>query len=198
MSDQMRRPTVERPMPGRIWYVVAVLVALAGFASAGFLIYSKLGDLTTGMVQVVVPGEKVLALEPGHYTIFHEYQSTVDGRIYSGTDVTGLTVRLVPVDGGAPLALEEPSVTSSYDLGGRSGRSVLTFDVAEPGDYRLIAGYPDGEEKSQAVLAVGQGTTEAIVSLVFSALGIAFAGVIAAVIIAVITYRRRRAALAVG
>ena len=196
MSDQTRRPTVERPAPGRVWYVVAVLVALAGFAGAGVRVYANLGDLTRGMVQVVVPGEAEMALEPGRYTIFHEYQSSVDGRIYSGTDVTGLLVRVVPVDGGTPLTLDQLGVTTSYDLGGRSGRSVLAFDVARAGDYRLVAGYPEGEAKSQAVLAVGRGVAGRILSLVFTALGIAFLGVAVAVVIAVITYRRRRAALA--
>jgi len=192
MSDEVRRPTVERPVPGRFWYVVAVLVALAGFAGAGYRIYSNIDDLTRGLVQVVVPGEKVLTLEPGRYTIFHEQQSTVDGRIYSDTDVTGLFVQVFPVDGGAPLAVQRPTVTSSYDIGGRSGKSVLVFDVTQPGDYRLVATYPEGEERDQAVLAVGRGMTGGILLLVFSALAIALLGIIAGVIIAVITYRRRR------
>lgn len=196
MSDQARRPTVERPVPGRLWYVVAILAALAGLAGAGYRVYSNLDGLTAGMVQVVVPGEAELSLEPGRYTIFHESESTVDGRIYSGTDVTGLFVRIVPVDGGAPLAIEQPGVTSNYEIGGRSGRSVLVFDVTAPGKYRLVAGYPEGEEKSEAVLAVGRGLTGGILSLVFSALGIAFLGVVAGAIIAIMTYRRRRAGLA--
>jgi len=196
MSDQVRRPTVERPVPGRIWYFVAVLLALAGLAGAGYFVYSNLDELTRGLVQIEVPGEKVLTLEPGHYTIFHEHQSTVDGRIYSGTDVTGLVVRVAPVDGGEPLALEQPGVTSSYSLGGRSGYAVLVFDVTEPGDYRLTAGYAQGEEKSKAVLAVGRGMTGGILSTVFSAIGIAFLGFAVAAVVAVMTYRRRRAGAA--
>lgn len=196
MSDQARKPTVQRPVPGRIWYVVAVLLALAGLAGAGYLVYANLGELTRGLVQVEVPGEKVLTLEPGRYTIFHEHQSSVDGRIYSGTDVTGLVVRVAPVDGGEPLTLEQPGVTSSYSLGGRSGYSVLVFDVTQAGDYRLTAGYPQGEEKSKAVLAVGRGMTGGILSIVFGAIGIAFLGFAAAAVVAVMTYRRRRAGLA--
>jgi hypothetical protein len=196
VSDQARRPTVERPVPGRVWYVVAILAALAGLAGAGYRVYTNLDGLTAGMVQVVVPGEAELSLEPGRYTIFHESESTVDGRIFSGTDVTGLFVRIAPVDGGAPLAIEQPRVTSNYEIGGRSGRSVLVFDVTAPGAYRLVAGYPEGEEGSEAVLAVGRGVTGRILSLVFSALGIAFLGVVAGAIIAVVTYRRRRAGLA--
>lgn len=192
MSDQTRRPTVERPKPGRVWYAVAALIALGGIVAAGFFIYGKLDELARELPQIVVPGDKVLQLEPGHYTIFHEHQSTVDGRIYSGTDVTGLLVRVEPAGGGEPLALAQPSVTSSYSLSGRAGNSVLVFDVDKPGEYRLVAGYPQGEEKSEAVLSVGRGMTGGILTTVFSALGIAFGGIIIAVLIAVITYRRRR------
>jgi hypothetical protein len=196
MTDQTRRPTVERPAPGRVWYVAAVLVALAGFALAGYRVYSNIGDLMSGLDQVVVPGQADLALEPGRYTIFHEYQSTVDGRIYSGTDVSGLLVRILPAGGGEPLTLDQPGATSSYELGGRAGRSVLAFEVPKAGEYKLVAVYPEGEEKPQAVLAVGRGMTGRILTLVFSALVIVFLSVAAAALIAVITYRRRRAAIA--
>ncbi|HUU67442.1 MAG TPA: hypothetical protein VMW57_09230 [Methyloceanibacter sp.] len=195
MSEQTRRPTVERPAPGRMWYAAAVLVALAGFAVAGYRVYSSLDDLMRGMAQVVVPGEAVLALEPGRYTIFHEYQSAVGGRIYSGTDISGLLVRVAPADGGTPLDLDQTGATSSYELGSHAGRSVLAFDVPQAGDYRLVASYPGGEAKPEAVLAVGRGMTGGILSLVFSALAIVFLSVAAAAAIVIMTYRRRRAAL---
>jgi len=182
--------------PSRLWYLAAVLAVLAGFAGGALLGYSKLETFTRGMQRIVVPGEAVLTLEPGHYTIFHESESMIDGRIYSGTDVSGLEVSVGPVRGGRALALKPPGMTSSYEIGGRAGRSVLAFDVAQPGAYRLVAGYPQGEAKSKAVLAVGQETAGGILSLVLSVIGIIFLGVAIAVLIAVMTYRRRRAALA--
>ncbi len=195
MSDPSRVPTVMRPAPGRIWYAVAVLAVLSGFAGAMFVGYTKLKDVTGGLTQIVVPGGAVLTLQPGHYTIFHEYQSAVDGRIYSGTDISGLLVQVVPTDGLQPLALGRPGVSSTYELGGRAGQSVFAFDVTKAGEYRLAASYPEGREQPQAVLAVGQGTAWRIVSLVLSAIGLALLGVVAGVLIAVMVYRRRRAAL---
>ena len=198
MGDPTTVRTVMRPAPGRIWYLVAVLAALAGFVGAGLLVYSKLEGLVGSLTQIVVPGGAVLKLEPGHYTIFHEYRSTVDGRVYSGTDVSGLRVQVVPAGGGEPLAIEQPSVSSNYELGGRAGRAVLVFDVTKPDEYRLGADYREGAEKPQAVIAVGSGIVGRIVSLVLSAIGIAFLGVAAGVLIAVLTYRRRREAVASG
>jgi hypothetical protein len=65
--------------PSRLWYLAAVLAVLAGFTGGALLGYSKLEAFTRGMQQVVVPGEAVLTLEPGHYAIFHESESLVDG-----------------------------------------------------------------------------------------------------------------------
>lgn len=196
MSDPSRAPTIIRPAPGRIWYAVAVLAALCGFAGAILVGYTKLKDVTGSLTQIVVPGGAVLTFEPGHYTIFHEYQSVVDGRIYSGTDISGLLVQVVPTDGGQPVALGQPGVSSTYEFGGRAGQSVFAFDVTKAGEYRLAASYPEGRREPQAVLAVGQGTAWRIVSLVLSAIGLALLGVAAGVLIAVMVYRRRRATLA--
>jgi hypothetical protein len=198
MSVQAPLGPAKSDAPGRIWYVIALLVGLAGFAGAGLLVYSQLSKLTSTLVQVVVPGETVLTLEPGDYTIFHEYQSVVGAKIYSNTDVSGLVVSVEPTDGGAPVTLQPPSVNSNYQLGGRSGYSVLAFEVSAPGTYRLSAGYPEGQEKPEAVLAVGKGFTAGLLSIVFGAIAIAFAGLAIAVAIAVVTFRRRRRVLAPG
>ena len=176
-----------RPHPGRIWYFVAFFIALVAFAAALFFLNSQLGDL----IRVVVPNEAVLHLEQGRYTIFHEHESVIDGHAYSGTDVSGLIVRFVPVQGGAPIELQ-PSSTSSYEFPGRSGQSVLTFEVRQPGTYRLIAAYPEGKAKPDAVLAVGRGALPGL----FGALGISLGGFVAGLVIWKVTSTRRRKALA--
>lgn len=55
-------------------------------------------------MQVVVPGEMELTLDSGSYTIFHERQSTVDGRIFSADGIAGLGVTLTSA-AGEPVAL---------------------------------------------------------------------------------------------
>src|SRR5437764_4980789 len=82
-------------MPGRYWYAVAALVWLAGAAGAFAFLRFQLMDLAPGLMRVVVPGSTVLDLsEPGSYTIFHESESVLDGRIYAVENVSGLRVTL--------------------------------------------------------------------------------------------------------
>ena len=68
-------------MRSPLWFVVAGLIALAGFAGALFYLMPRLGAADSRMIRVVVPGSTVLTLDKaGRYTIYHEKKSTVDGR----------------------------------------------------------------------------------------------------------------------
>jgi uncharacterized RDD family membrane protein YckC len=199
MTDQSLSQRPRSDPPGRLWYFVALFVALAAIAGAALLAYSAADRIGRGLVQVLVPGEATLNLKAGRYTIFHEYESVdVYGRVYSGTDVSGLLVNLVPLFEGAPIKLERPSSPFhlSYYLQGRSGQPVLTFEAQQPGAYRLIAAYPEGREKSEAVLAVGPGLTGGIGPLVLRVFGIGLGGLIVGLVIGAVTLARRREALA--
>jgi hypothetical protein len=89
--------------PSRYWYLIAVLVFLAGFAGMAMVLFNQLSKLGDDLVQIVVPGERELTLEAGSYTIFHERQSIVDGRIFSVDSIAGLAVTLTSADGKAIL-----------------------------------------------------------------------------------------------
>ena len=81
-------------MRSPLWFVVAGLIALAGFAGALFYLVPRLGAADSAMIRVVVPGTAVLTLDKaGRYTIYHEKKSTVDGRYYASETVNGLRLR---------------------------------------------------------------------------------------------------------
>jgi drug/metabolite transporter (DMT)-like permease len=64
-------------MRSPLWFVVAGLIALAGFAGALFYLMPRLAVADAQMMRVVVPGSAVLTLDkPGSYTIYHEKKST--------------------------------------------------------------------------------------------------------------------------
>jgi hypothetical protein len=187
-------------MPGRKWYAIAALVFLLGMAFFGVFLFTRLKDLTGGLQQVVVPGEAELVLEkPGSYTIFHEHESVVGGRYYSSPDeVPGLKVEVVSSETGEPVSLDAPGASTSYSLGGRSGVSIFVFEIDQPGTYRLSAGFPDGRQEQQLVLAVGQGFGQKLLLTIFGALAIGLASFILAISIAVVTFWKRRKALRVA
>jgi len=154
------------------------------------------------LTQVVVPGSATLTLdETGTYTIFHEYRSIVNGRIYSNTSMSSMDCTLTSNATGASIPLQIASINSTYEFGRRAGQSVMQFDIAEPGAYTLTCRYPSGAAEPQIVLAIGHnligdifGAVFGVFGTVFGALAVVFGSIIVALIIViVVTVRRQRA-----
>ncbi|HKU94580.1 MAG TPA: hypothetical protein VJR58_04860 [Vineibacter sp.] len=183
-------------MPSRGWYVVAAVVLIAAVAGAVWIVASRIGDVGAGLVQVVVPGGADLDLkQPGSYTIFHERTSTVGGRIYTAPSVSGLRVTVKSAATGRDVTVRQPAGSSRYDFGGRSGTSVLAFNIDAPGRYRLDAAYEDGRQQPQTVLAVGTGFVSGLLTTIALALGVAFGGIAVALAIFIVVLLKRRRAL---
>lgn len=186
--------TKSAAMPSRKGYWLAAAILVAALVAMGIFLGARLSALGQGLIQVVVPGEAALALtEPGTYTIFHERESVVDGRIYASESISGLAVT-VRTPAGAPVALAPVTTSSTYTFGGRTGVAAFTFELATPGSYRLAARYADGRREPRVVLAIGRNFMGSLLTTVFGGLAIAFGGGAIAVWIAVRTFRRRKAA----
>lgn len=182
-------------MRSPLWFIVAGLIALAGFAGALFYLMPRLSSADSSMTRVVVPGNAVLTLDKaGRYTIYHEKKSTVDGRFYASETVSGLRLKLTDEATGGPVTLTEPAMASNYAIGNKSGTSIYAFTIERPGRYRLAADLIGGRSEPKAVLAIEQGMLGAMFSLIFGTMAIAFAGLgIAGVIVLVVLWRRSKA-----
>ena len=145
------------------WYAsIGVVFVLAGAGLFVYFLFHGLSHLTDSLTQVVVPGHKELSLnKPATYTVFLEEQSVVDGRIYSTTEaVNGLNCSVTAQPGGQQIPLHHPRMSTTYNVSGRSGRSVLEFPVKVPGQYELSCNYPEDAKGPQTVVAVGAGIGE--------------------------------------
>jgi hypothetical protein len=183
-------------MRSPVWFVVAGLIALAGFVGAALYLMPRLGAAEAGMMRVVVPGTAQLMLDkPGTYTIYHEKKSTVDGRYYASENVDGLGLALAAEATGAPVKLDEPKTSTSYTIGNRSGSSIYAFTLDQPGRYRLTSTLAGGRGDAKAVLAIDQGTFGAMVRTIFGAIAIVFAGLgVAGAIVFAVVWQRSKAA----
>jgi hypothetical protein len=187
-------------MRSPIWFVVAAVIAVAGFAGAVLYVMPRLAAADTRMTRVVVPGNALLVFDkPGPYMIYHEKKSTVDGRYYASDNVDGLSLGLTADATGAEVKLVEPTTTTSYTIGNRSGTSIYAFTLDQPGRYRLAANLASGRGDPKAVLAIDQGSVGALLSTIFGAIGIAFAGLgIAGAIVFTVLWQRSKAAKSVA
>lgn len=179
--------------PSRWYYVLAALIFIAGEAIFFSYIFSNLGGISEGLTQVVVPGNSDLNLsETGKYTVFYENESVVNGRIYStGQDISGLQVEIKNKSTGFKVPLDSPRGSATYSIGGRTGRSILEFDIVQPGFYELSGWYPNGTGP-EVVLAVGKGLFDNIMSMVVVGIITFFGSALAALAIIIIVYRKRK------
>jgi hypothetical protein len=182
--------------PSPWYYLLAVPFFVVG---AGFFVYTLVHGflhLTDSLTQVVVPGQAELTLKQGQpYTIFFEQESVVNGKIYSTYEsLDGLQCKLIAISNEQAIPLGRPSGSATYNLGGRSGRSILAFRVPADGQYKFACGYNEGAHGPEAVLAVGAGVVEKIFGIVIRSLVAIFGGVgSAAVVFLVVLARRHRA-----
>jgi len=146
---------------------------------AGFFVYTIFHGLThvsDSLTQIVVPGKMELNLQPGRYSVFLEEQSIVNGRIYSTTQsINGLVCRVNSVEDGNAVTIQKASVNATYDVGGRSGHSVLEFPIHQAGRYAFACDYGENAKGPEVVVAVGSGVGGAIFNTVLGSLA-AFSG----------------------
>jgi hypothetical protein len=157
-------------------------------------------------IQKVVPGSSDITLpQPGEYTIFYEYRSMVDNRIYStNQDIPGIIVNIVSKDTGDEIPLSTPSTSSTYTIGGRSGIGLFDFSIDKPGIYEISASYPasNGQQEEQTqeiVLAVIHSSVMdhifgSIMGTVVGAMAIVLVPFAAGIVFIIITFLRRRKA----
>ena len=198
--------------PSRWFYVIGIIVLIAGPAISSAIVFStvfsNIGSITEiPSIQVVVPGSSDITLpQPGEYTIFYEYRSMVDNRIYSThQDIPGIIVNIISKDTRDEIPLSSPSTSSTYTIGGRSGIGLFDFAIDKPAIYELSASYPVAkgqqvEQTQDIVLAVIHssvmehifgsimGTVAGAMAIVF----VPFAGGVASIIIIFLKRRKAR------
>lgn len=188
-ENERARASERRPHRG--FYLLAVLPALCGMVGMIFILVTGLSDMDDGLEQIVVPGARELALTPGDHTVFLEFRSVVDGRVYAVDDVGGLAVKVEAAD-GQPVATRMPVASSTYTFGGRQGQSIQAFRIDKAGIYRVSADY-DGDAGPKTVIAVGQGFMTGMFVLILSALGALFGGIVLSIVgVAWVAWARRR------
>lgn len=167
---------------------------MIGFVSFVVFLFKQINSQSP-KIQVVVPGtHEIELLEPGTYTMFYEYCSVIDSKVY----VTGealpaeILVTLHQKAGDQHVDLQQPSMNNTYNMGGRAGMSLLEFKIDSPGTYIINARYAGDVEKPDIVLAVGQFK---IFGVIFGAMGIFFASFIITItgcIIILVAYLKSR------
>ena len=162
------------------WYCfLAIPFFVAGISVFLYGLIHGISHVTDSLTQVVVPGESQLDLKQENlYTVFLERQSVMKGKICSTNEsVSGLECNLVAVSGVQKIEMRPARISTTYDVGGRSGHSLFEFRVPKDGAYDFACGYRRASTGPEVVVAVGPGVGEAIMHTIFISLVGMFGGI---------------------
>jgi hypothetical protein len=179
-----------RVRPGRIWYLAAVVLFLAGVA---WLVYGfvSLSSRVDAFSRVPLPGGGTVTLDhSGGYVVYYEGAGATTGQI------PGFIVRIAPASPPAGVGSLRPYGASvTYSIGAHQGRAVLTFEVVHPGRFLVE---PSGATAvtGGSDLAFGSSIAGGIVGTVVLSIGLIFLGIAAAIVLFIIRLTRTRRARA--
>jgi hypothetical protein len=190
----MNGTTPIHPPASYYWFAAPFL--LLGIGLFIHTVLDGIVHVTDSLTQLVVPGSADLNLKKSlSYTVFLEQESVVNGKIYlTPGSGSGLTCSAKSKSTGDTIGMRRAQSTVTYNLDGRSGRSVLSFAVPEDGEYEFGCKYSEGTTGPETVVAVGAGVGTKIVRLVFPALAEMLGGTVLALLVFLsVFFKRERA-----
>ena len=170
--------------PSRWWYAVAALVAVGGLAVAGVLgvrAVVDFSDRVDDLDRVPIFATEEVSLDEGAYTLYYEQPSR------------SVVVVVPPVDPGFECEgdfdprLEEYDSDVTYDVDGREGTAVASFDIPAPTRCTLTPAVPAGDQELGAQVAVGPSVYRGPLQQGFVAGAVALTAILAAAAITLFT-----------
>lgn len=182
-----------RRRPGRVWYLAAVVLVLAGAAWLVFGFVSLRGKVDAFSRVPLPAGGTVSLAHNGGYVVYYEGAGAASGHVPS------FNVRIAPV--APPAAVGGPQSyagTVSYAIGVHQGRAVLTLQVAHPGRFMVAPSGAAALAGRGSDLAFGTSIAGSIVGIVLPSIGLLFLGIAGAIALFIIRLTRTRRARAQG
>ena len=182
----------EKIRPGIVWYVIAGLVNVICIVLFVLFLVGAIKCATDSIItRVAAPGTASIEIDKaGKYTIYFEYDSVLDGKVYHNSDISDMLFTLTNKTTGEQINLNSSLANTSYSINERSGQGIFDFNVKEPGEYILETVYDTGAGEN-AVLAVGRPFVFQMVMQIFLSIGSLFCAVVVPVVIFVITILKR-------
>jgi hypothetical protein len=174
--------------PGRVWYWVALVVFLAGAAWLAVAFVMIIGRVDS-FQRVPFPGTGVISLARGGYVVYYEGPGASSGNVPEGD------VRVLPLSGSASAgSMASYSGSLTYQFGSHTGAAIATLQITGPGTFRVRAtssgALPGGQ------LAFGSSIAGGIVVAAVGASVLMLAGIVGAVVVAIIRHTRAKRARA--
>jgi hypothetical protein len=185
-------PTPIHKQPSSGWYWVAGILAVLGLTAA--LVWGAVGtisalDEVNSFERTTVPGAVTVPVtDPGTTVVYYENPAEL-ARSATNTPTWQQLRLTVTGPDGALVPVSTYRSTARYDVDpGRLGRAVAKFEAATAGQYRVSTARA---VEPAATLAVGDNFARDIAMTILGAATLGLLTVVAAMLVAVVTYRAR-------
>jgi hypothetical protein len=173
-----------RLRPGRVWYLLALAVIVAGVAwlLAGL---AALNGQINSFQRVALPGNGEITLtHSGRYVIYYEGPGAAAG------NAPALSVRLRPLSASAAVQSITPSGSISFSFGSHADTAVLNLNIAHPGRFLLQATAPAAPAGGH--VAVGSSAGGSLARIIVPFIALIVVGICGVVAVAFIRRSRGR------
>lgn len=182
--------------PSRWYYGLGALVFFVGTAVCALIAITQFYRYFEEPKQIVIPGEKVLSFEKkGRYTLYYEYLSVVDGRVFdTGKSFIDIDPMLSHTESGVEVPFSRARITFNRYIFGeyRDAIALLNFRIDTTGDYYFHADFINKDEPPEVVLSVAPDYIFIALRTAAITIPIGLMTLIASVMVVTITYFRRR------
>lgn len=184
-------PPPAKLRPGRVWYWVALAVFLAGVAWGVVSLIAIVGRVDS-FQRVPLPGTGVVSLTRGDYVIYYEGPGVSRGNV---PGVPGMHIHMDSLfewaaDGDITMTRYHSWL--NYQIGSHEDTAVLTLQIPVSGRYRVQSTSPEAPPGSY--LAFGSNIAGLIVATVVPAAVLVLAGIVGAIMVAIIRHKRAKRA----
>jgi hypothetical protein len=190
-ADPPPPPTPIHKQPSSGWYWVAGILAVLGLTAA--LVWGAVGTISAldevdSFERTTVPGAVTVPVtDPGAMVVY--YENPAELARYATNTPTWQQLRLTVTGPDGAVLVSTYRSTARYDVDpGRLGRAVAKFEAATAGQYRVSTARA---VEPGATLAVGDNFARDIAMTILGAATLGLLTVVAAVLVAVVTYRAR-------
>ncbi|MBI4666373.1 MAG: hypothetical protein HY751_08195 [Nitrospinae bacterium] len=122
-------------------FIIASLSIPYGFISAALNVW----EVRTDMQELMVPGERMVTVTPGRWTLYHEHHTSLNGKdiVVSPLDEEDLNIRFYDAQTNQVLYTIPPNANDQYYIFGRRGAGLLTMVIVSTASYRMVVSVSD-------------------------------------------------------
>lgn len=180
-------------MKVKYYYLLSIIVFVAGFAIFGSYVYHRYLLLNDLLVQFDMPGEVNISIDkPGMYDIYYEGGLAGSGELFDDNKLEKSFALIVRNEDGVSMPIRRTNKTKKYSYRGRKGESFYEVNLPKAGNYEFLGVVNDIGYSKKFTLILDKGFSKTRSKTVVTAQGTLLFPIIVSLVLFLYAYSRRQ------